>query len=117
MTLPSDLLAQIQAHVVGLLGEEDPEFVDDLVETFTETARGALADARSASHAADAPRLAAAAHTLKGSASNVGLAGIADAWDDVETAARQGSDAGAATDRALAATASAVATLADARAA
>ena len=99
---PHDLLAQIQAHVVALLGEEDPEFVEDLIDTFSETSRGAHAEARAASEAADAARLAAAAHTLKGSASNVGLAGIAHVWNEVETAARQGIDGRAATARALA---------------
>lgn len=111
-----DLLAQIQAHVVGLLGEEDPEFVDDLVETFAETVREASADVRAAADAGDASRLSAGAHTLKGSASNVGLTGITAAWDEVETAARQGLVATEAVERALAETTGAVASLAAARA-
>ena len=116
MNATRDLLAQIQAHVVGLLGEEDPEFVEDLVETFTETSRGALADARAAAQAGDAAALAASAHTLKGSASNVGLVGIAEVWDEVETAVRQGHDASAAVERAVLETTEAVATLGAARA-
>ena len=105
------LLAQVEAHVVGLLGEEDPEFVADLVETFADTSRQALADARDAGAAGDAQRLSACAHTLKGSASNIGLNALADRWTAVEEPARAGRVDAAALEVALAETATALALL------
>ena len=104
------LLGQIQAHVVELLGEEDPEFVTDLLDTFIASARGAEADARAARFSRDADAVAAAAHKLRGSASNVGLTTIADLWTRVEEGIRQGESAalGDGVDRALAETTRAV---------
>lgn len=110
----SDLLAQVQDHVVALLGEEDPEFVEDLIETFAASARGALAEAEAATSRLDAASLVAAAHTVKGSASNIGLAGLAGSWDAVETAARSGSVLTEAVGRAVAETHGAIALLAEA---
>ena len=107
------LEAQVRAHITDLIGEDDPEFTADLVATFIETAREALADARAALDDADADRVGAAAHRLRGSASNVGLTDLTDVWTDVEEAVRRGEGLGAApTDRALAETDRAVAQLA-----
>lgn len=78
------LLERVNRHVVALVGEEDPEFVADLVETFAETTREAVDAARAARSAGDAGAVAAAAHTIRGSASNVGLETLADAWAAVE---------------------------------
>ncbi len=104
------LLDQIDAHVVDLLGEEDPEFVADLVGTFIESAQSAEAEARSARIGRDAAAVAAAAHKLRGSASNVGLGSLAALWTRVEEGLRQGeaSVLGDGLDHALAETSRAV---------
>ena len=85
---------RLRAHVTDLLGEDDPEFIADLSETFTETATALLADARAAEAAGNVAAVAAAAHQLCGSASNIGLTTLAEAWRRVETA---GGGAAAAT--------------------
>ena len=108
------LLAQVEAHVLTLLGEEDPEFVADLIETFAETSRQALADARDAAAAGDVGGLSACAHTLKGSASNIGLNALADRWTAVEEAARAGRIDATALEVALAETDVALVQLVDA---
>lgn len=95
------LYDQVCAHVTDMLGEEDPEFVADLVESFAASSREAVAEARSTRSAGDAAGLAAAAHQLKGSASNVGLSAIAGRWDEVEAMARGGAASDEAVDRAL----------------
>ncbi|MEM6288922.1 MAG: Hpt domain-containing protein [Bacteroidota bacterium] len=114
MTTLPDLLSHVQAHVRSLLGEDDPEFVVDLVETFAATARQATDDAEAAASVHDTGALAAAAHALKGSASNIGLAALAGRWDMVERSARQGVEAEAHLGRALAETQEAVEVLSEA---
>lgn len=111
---PGDLLAQVQAHVVDLIGEEDPEFVAELIEAFIESSRDAVVEAQAARQSGDAAAVAAAAHTLRGSASNVGLATVARLWTEVEEGVRQGNLAvlQADFDRALAETARAIEQLA-----
>ena len=105
------LYAKVCAHVADMLGEEDPEFVADLVESFAASSREAVADAQATRSAGDAAGLAAAAHRLKGSASNVGLDAIARWWTEVEETARGGVAHPDAVDRALRETAQAVALL------
>ncbi|WP_420456901.1 response regulator [Rubrivirga sp.] len=84
------LLSDVRAHVRSLLGEDDEDFVAELTETFVESAREALASVAVAEAAGDVAALAAAAHSLKGSASNVGLTALASYWDAVETDVRGG---------------------------
>lgn len=100
------LMDQIDAHVRELLGEEDPEFVADLVETFTVSSREAAAEAHAARQSQDADAVAVAAHKLRGSASNVGLYELTDLWTGIEEAARRGEPTalGPDLDRALAET-------------
>ncbi len=88
------LRVAIRNHVTELVGEEDPEFVSELTETFTESARALLQRADEAAAAHDIDGIRTAAHQLRGSASNVGLRMIGDAWAPVETAARGGDEAG-----------------------
>ncbi|MDT0631737.1 response regulator [Rubrivirga sp. S365] len=107
------LYDQVCAHVTDMLGEEDPEFVADLVESFAASAREAVAEAESTRSAGDVAGLAAAAHQLKGSASNVGLNTIAGRWGEVEAMARGGAASDEAVDRALDETTQAVDLLAD----
>ena len=86
----SALLNDVRAHVRALIGEDDEEFVQDLIGAFASSSRQAASDAASASASGDAQGVAAAAHALKGSASNVGLTGLADAWGGIENAIRSG---------------------------
>ena len=95
------LYERVCAHVTDMLGEEDPEFVAELVESFASSSREAVADAQATRAAGDIEGLASAAHRLKGSASNVGLATIASTWNEVEETARSGAAPDGALDRAL----------------
>ena len=95
------LYERVCAHVTDMLGEEDPEFVAELVESFSVSSREAVADAQATRAAGDVEGLASAAHRLKGSASNVGLTSIASQWNEVEEAARGGLSPDLALDRAL----------------
>lgn len=110
---------RVRAHVADLLGEDDPDFTADLVATFVQTAQTALAEVEAALGAGDASALGAAAHQLRGSASNVGLTDLTDRWAEIDEAVRRGDgdpsagEAGAAVRRALAETGRAVALLAE----
>ncbi|PAP78326.1 response regulator [Rubrivirga marina] len=84
------LVDAVRAHVRGLLGEDDEDFVAELVEAFDGSARQALATVSAARETGDVDSIAASAHALKGSAANVGLESLTDAWDVVETGARRG---------------------------
>jgi CheY-like chemotaxis protein/HPt (histidine-containing phosphotransfer) domain-containing protein len=105
--------AQVRAHVADLIGEDDPEFAAELVATFAETTRASLDAARAALRAGDGDAVGAAAHQLRGSASNVGLVGLVDVWAAVEEGVRGGAGLDAApAGRALAETERALALLA-----
>ena len=95
------LYEQVCQHVTEMLGEDDPEFVAELVESFAVSSREAVADAQATRSAGDVAGLASAAHRLKGSASNVGLGTIAQRWNEVEETARGGAAHENAIDRAL----------------
>ena len=86
----ASLLRDVRAHVRALLGEDDEEFVAELAEAFVGSSRQALDAALAAREQGDAAGVAAAAHALKGSASNVGLKALTAAWSDVETGTRLG---------------------------
>ena len=82
------LLRDIRAHVRGLLGEDDEAFVADLVDTFADSTRKALHLLDPIVADRDFDALARMAHAIKGSAANVGLATLADAWCRIEEASR-----------------------------
>jgi HPt (histidine-containing phosphotransfer) domain-containing protein len=75
-------------------GEPDP--VAEIVDLFLRDTPSRLQDARDAAHRRDAPSLRAAAHTLKGSANNLGARRLgaaagrleaeaaSDRWDSVD---------------------------------
>jgi len=84
------LMTSVRAHVRDLLGEDDEAFVDELVASFMESSREAVHEAETARQSGDAEAVGAAAHKLKGSASNVGLDGLTEAWGAVETSIRTG---------------------------
>ncbi|GAB5537360.1 MAG: hypothetical protein Rubg2KO_36090 [Rubricoccaceae bacterium] len=81
------LRSAIGVHVTALLGEEDPEFVQDLVDTFCTSANELVATARGSQ---DLGHVGKVAHQLKGSAANVGLNEIESAWYRVEAGSRAG---------------------------
>ena len=107
----ASLLASVRAHVRSLLGEDDEAFVEELVESFASSSREAVESASQARTVGDGPAVAAAAHKLKGSASNIGLESLASVWDGVETSIRSGSMPAQAIERALVETRQAVALL------
>jgi HPt (histidine-containing phosphotransfer) domain-containing protein len=78
------LLAALRAHVTDLIGEDDPDFVAELSETFCSSATDLVSRARDAHAAGDADTLKSVAHQMRGSALNVGLADLAEAWAHVE---------------------------------
>lgn len=84
------LTAAVRAHVAELLGEEDPEFVQDLVDAFSGSAHDLVASAETARAGGDLDAIGGVAHQLKGSASNVGLTDLEEAWHRVESGARAG---------------------------
>ncbi len=84
------LIGAVRAHVREMLGEDDEEFVADLVGAFAESSQQAVRDVAEAQAARDAGAVARAAHKLKGSASNIGLDGLTERWDEVETRVRSG---------------------------
>ena len=85
------LVSAVRAHVREMLGEDDDEFVVDLVGAFSESSHEAVDDVAAARAARDAAAVAQAAHKLKGSAANIGLDGLTERWDRIETAVRSGS--------------------------
>lgn len=81
---PSALREALRAHVASLLGEDDPDFVADLADTFCTSAAEGVAAARAAAARGDAVGLRSTAHQMRGSALNVGLDHLAEAWARVE---------------------------------
>ena len=84
------VIQAVRAHVREMLGEEDEDFVHELVESFAESSQQAIREIRTASAAGDREAIARAAHQLKGSASNIGLATLTESWDRIETDLRTG---------------------------
>ena len=78
------LRAALGAHVADLLGEDDPDFVAELSDTFCASATDLVARAREADAAGDTAALQNVAHQMRGSALNGGCAGRAAAWARVE---------------------------------
>ena len=84
------VLEAVRAHVREMLGEDDEDFVGELVDAFAESSQQAIRDIDAACRVQDAASVARAAHKLKGSASNVGLDDLTEQWDGIETAIRSG---------------------------
>jgi histidine phosphotransfer protein HptB len=72
-----------------LVGPDDPNFLVDLLKTFLEHADRAVADLREATKAGARDRVRAMAHSLKGSAGNVGAKPLAALAESVEAAAKR----------------------------
>ena len=84
------LIGAVRAHVRDMLGEDDEDFVVDLVSAFAESSQQAIGDVAEAKTTRDADAVARAAHKLKGSAANVGLDELTERWDQIETRIRSG---------------------------
>lgn len=69
---------------------DDPEFLDDLIETYLTDSELQLEAMRAAAAANDAAALLRPAHTLKSSSANVGALILADLCRSLEADARAG---------------------------
>ena len=86
---PSELLARVREHVRTLLGEDDPEFTQDLIDSFCTSVDSLCERIEAAAAAGDHQGIMANAHQMKGSAANVGLPRVAEDWHAIEEAARR----------------------------
>src|SRR5262245_12625570 len=84
-TLDRTVLAEL-CEAVG----DDPEFIDDLVDTYLSDAPGHLAAIDGAVEAGDAVALVIPAHTLKGNSTTIGAAALAELARTLGEAARRG---------------------------
>ena len=84
------LMASVRDHVREMLGEDDDDFAHELVASFAASTREAVAEAQAACQAHDVAAAAAAAHKLKGGASNVGFDDLTEAWGAIEVQVRRG---------------------------
>jgi len=69
-------------------GEDEPEFLKDLLTKFVEHADRAVVELRAAAACGDRERVRAVAHGLKGSAGNVGAKPLADLAAELEATAK-----------------------------
>ncbi|MBI5773106.1 MAG: PAS domain S-box protein [Verrucomicrobia bacterium] len=93
--LPEGIDPAVVAGLRELREEGQPDPVAELVDLFLEDAPERLEQLESALAARSAPNLAAAAHTLKGSANNLGLRKLAVLCGKLEAQSKAGSLAGA----------------------
>lgn len=82
-------------NLLTMVGD-DPEFVDELVDTYLADAPLQVAAIRSALDAGDAEGVVRPAHTLKGSSLNLGGLRVAGIAREIEERGRAGSLEGAA---------------------
>jgi len=87
---PSDAVdPAVLASLKDLGGADDPGFFPGLLREFLAHADRAVADLRAAAAAGARDRVRAAAHSLKGSAGNVGAKRLSTLARDLELAARE----------------------------
>jgi HPt (histidine-containing phosphotransfer) domain-containing protein len=72
------------------MGQDDPDFVDELIQQFLEDAPGLLAAIDEGMGAGDAQAVHRAAHTLKSNAATFGALELADRCRELELAAKDG---------------------------
>ncbi|WP_353570546.1 response regulator [Candidatus Albibeggiatoa sp. nov. BB20] len=87
-TTVDGLMQDIQDVLVALVGEDEPEIVAELVQTYIEDAEPLMVDIRKAIQQQDAANLSAATHTLKSSSGNLGANAIAEVTLQLETASK-----------------------------
>ncbi len=78
------------------LNPEDPAFLRELIDVFLEDVPHRFAELEKALASQDAPLLTRAAHTIKGSCSNFGAAGLAHIAMEMEQQGKAADFAGAA---------------------
>jgi signal transduction histidine kinase/DNA-binding response OmpR family regulator/HPt (histidine-containing phosphotransfer) domain-containing protein len=78
------------ARFVTSMGQDDPDFVDELIQQFLEDAPGLLAAIDEGMGAGDAQAVHRAAHTLKSNAATFGALELADRCRELELAAKDG---------------------------
>lgn len=72
------------------LADEDPEFLQELVEIFLEDAEAHVSALAQADAGDDVAEIARIAHMLKGASANIGANGLAEAARRLEAAGRDG---------------------------
>jgi histidine phosphotransfer protein HptB len=92
-TLDISVLAELR-EAVG----DDPEFVDQMVDTFLADAPGYMAAIEAAVRAGSAEQLLVPAHTLKGNGATIGATRLAEIARGLEEQARSGDIANAGPD-------------------
>ncbi|AOS46292.1 Hpt domain protein [Lacunisphaera limnophila] len=78
------------------LNPEDPAFLRELIDVFLEDVPQRIAEIERALATSDAPLLTRAAHTIKGSGSNFGTAGLGHVSFEMEKQGKAGAFADAA---------------------
>jgi signal transduction histidine kinase/CheY-like chemotaxis protein/HPt (histidine-containing phosphotransfer) domain-containing protein len=92
---PEGLDQEIMTAMRELAGGTDAAFVAELIAMYLQTAREHIAAMRKAATAADGAAMMRAAHSLKGSSAQLGAHRLAEACQELEQRAAQGSLAGA----------------------
>lgn len=77
------------AHLLEITGG-DPEFVDELIDTFIDDARSQIAGLRAAVDTGDEAAAVRPAHSLKSNSLNVGATTLADLSRGIEEDGRSG---------------------------
>lgn len=83
-----DLVKDIQDVFIALVGDDEPEIIAELVQTYIEDAEPLMETIRQAVENQDVDSLCAAAHTLKSSSGNLGANAIAELSLQIETAGK-----------------------------
>jgi CheY-like chemotaxis protein len=83
-----DLVKDIQDVFIALVGDDEPEIIAELVQTYIEDAEPLMETIRQAVENQDVDSLCAAAHTLKSSSGNLGANAIAEISLQLETAGK-----------------------------
>jgi CheY-like chemotaxis protein/signal transduction histidine kinase len=81
---------EIKNTLTDLVGEDDPETINELLQTYQNDALQLMTDLRTAVAQWSAPQIAQAAHTLKSSSANLGAHRLAELAANLETQAKTG---------------------------
>ena len=77
-------------HLLDLQGDDDPDFIRDLVDLFLVETPRRIREMRAARKANDLRAIAQAAHTVKGAAANFGARAVQTRCQQIEALARAG---------------------------
>jgi HPt (histidine-containing phosphotransfer) domain-containing protein len=96
--MPSEgILDNDAIEALRALGDDDDEFLSEIVEVYLTDAPGRIAEMRRTLSEGNQENLIRAAHSLKGSSANVGAIRVRAAAEKIEHAARHGELAGLGT--------------------